>query len=172
MADVLLKRPIDTSLRPVGDLHSCGLNNCVAFETTVFAPALTPSTMRRSVCRVWCNPSCGLVEEVGWLDRVCRSVVPIATWRRLTLGLGPRGRERSAGRPRVGSRRQKRLTALFHLSGCMPPKRSTTRTSRGRLVPVLVFGKSPGKRDDCLLMLWNRNVEVVAGEIQEHSLPR
>ena len=49
-------------------------------------------------------------------------------------------------------------------------RRSTTRTSRGRLVPVLALGERSGKRGDCLPMRSDRNVQIVAGEIQEHPL--
>jgi hypothetical protein len=63
-----------------------------------------------------------------------------------------------------------RPDGLFRLSGCIPPDRTTTRTSRGRLVPVLALGESSGKRDDCLPMFSDRNIHVVAGEIQKHAL--
>jgi hypothetical protein len=42
--------------------------------------------------------------------------------------------------------------------------------SRGALVPVLGLGERSGKRDDNLPMLADRNIHVVAGEIQEHLL--
>ena len=69
-------------------------------------------------------------------------------------------------RDRAG--RRSRPDGLFRLSGCIPPERTTTRTSRGALVPVLALGERSGKRDDRLLMLWSGNVQVGAGELQEH----
>ena len=45
-----------------------------------------------------------------------------------------------------------------------------TRTSRSQVAPMLALGERTGKREDCLLMLSDRNVQVVAREIQEHPL--
>jgi hypothetical protein len=49
-------------------------------------------------------------------------------------------------------------------------ERSAASTSDGRLVPVLAFGQRARERDDSLLMLSDRNVQVVVDEIQEHPL--
>ena len=59
---------------------------------------------------------------------------------------------------------------FFRLTGGMPPKRSTTRTSRGPVVPVLALGERSGELCNSFPMLWVRNVQEIAGEVQEHPL--
>ena len=61
------------------------------------------------------------------------------------------------------------MTALSRCSGYLPPNGST-KASRGQVTPMLALGQRTGERDDCLLMLWAPNIQVVAGEIQEHPL--
>jgi hypothetical protein len=59
------------------------------------------------------------------------------------------------------------LDGLFRLSGCIPPERTTTRTSRP-VIPVLALGKRSGERCNCFPAAWIRNVQEITGEVQEH----
>jgi hypothetical protein len=68
-------------------------------------------------------------------------------------------------------RRQERSTAYL-ASGCIPPKRFTSRTSGGPVVPVLALGQPSGERCNSFPMAWVRNVQEITGEVQEHTLAR
>jgi hypothetical protein len=72
----------------------------------------------------------------------------------------PRELQRRGGRKRIIAPDSSEIApaddpqpdGLFRLSGCIPPERTTTRTSRP-VVPVLALGKRSGERCNCFRRL-------------------